>query len=280
MPSNNAGQIVVSILIVGLVSVAVRPAAGQVAASSAPAIDPRIDRILTRLEQRHVSDLRARVVWELSYAVEEDTDTDRKFGQIWYKEQQPTARFKVRFDRKVVGNRQQKLDEEHLFDGRWYVELQSRTKTVTRREIRRPDDKRNPYKLGEGAFPLPFGQKKADILREFEVRLIPPRKSDPPDTDHLRLIPRPGSETGRTYKTLDFWIVRSGRLSGLPVKVVAGKKDGSGALNSYITVSFSDVELNVGLSGSIFKIETPPGYEEIVERLEPEMPPPARGAQP
>jgi outer membrane lipoprotein-sorting protein len=140
---------------------------------------------------------------------------------------------------------------------------------VTRREIRREGEKSDPYKLGEGAFPLPFGQKKADILAEFEVTRVPETKDDPAQTDHLRLVPRPGTNTGRTYKTLDFWVDRSGEHAGLPVKVVAGKKDGTGAVNSYIEISFSKIELNSGFSDSVFKIEVPKDYEEIVERLEP-----------
>jgi len=237
-------------------------------------LDPVVDKILTRLEKREVHDLRAKVKWELTYVVEEEEDVDRKFGTLWYKEDEPVAKFKVHFDTKIVGNRKRKLDEEHLFDGRWYVELQSKTKTVIRREIRREGETSDPYKLGEGAFPLPFGQKKADILAEFEVERVPDAEGDPPATDHLKLTPRPDSNTGRTYKTLDFWIARLGNHAGLPVKVVAGKKDGTGALNSYISITFSNIELNTGFSGSVFKIELPKGYEEIVERLEPIEAPP------
>ncbi len=241
---------------------------------AAAPLDPRVDKILTRLEQREVHDLRANVKWELKYVIEEEEEPDRKFGTIWYKQAKPVAKFKVHFDAKISGNRKRKLDEEHLFDGRWYVELQSRTKTVTRREIRREGEKSNPYRLGEGAFPLPFGQKKADILAEFEVTRVAEKKSDPPQTDHLHLVPRPGTNTGRTYKTLDFWVARAGKHAGLPVKVVAGKKDGTGAVNSYIEITFSEVELNTGFSASVFKIEVPKDYEEIVERLEPiEIPP-------
>lgn len=239
-----------------------------------PKLDPRVDQILTRLEQREVHDLRAKVKWELTYAIEEDEDSDRKFGTIWYRESQPVAQFKVHFDRKIVGSTSRKLNEEHLFDGRWYVELHAQTKTVTRREIRREGETTNPYKLGEGAFPLPFGQKKADILAEFEVKLVPEKKGDPPGTDHLELTPRPNTQTGRTYKRLDFWVARTGEQAGLPVKVVAGKKDGTGAVNSYITITFTKIELNCGFSGSVFKIDVPRGYEEIVERLDQiEVPP-------
>ena len=190
----------------------------------------------------------------------------------------PVAKFKVHFDKKIAGNRKRDLDEEHLFDGRWYTELQSATKTVTRREVRRAGETSNPYKLGEGAFPLPFGQKKADILKEFDVARIPEKPGDPPDTDHLRLTPRPDTETGRTYKTLDFWIARGGDYSGLPIKVRAGKKDGTGAVNSYITITFSDVELNTGFARNVFKIDVPPGYEIVEERLEPLPPLPGAGS--
>jgi hypothetical protein len=246
------------------------------ASQPAPAtqLDPVVDKILTRLENRKVHDLRAKVKWELTYAIEEDEETDVKLGTIWYQEQQPVPRFKVHFDTKITGNRKRALDEEHLFDGRWYVELQSLTKTVTKREIRREGETTNPYKLGEGAFPLPFGQKKADILEEFEVTLVPGKKSDPPDSDHLHLVPRPGTNTGQTYKTLDFWVARAGDHAGLPIKVLAGKKDGTGAVNSYIEISFSKAELNSGFSASVFKIEPPGDYEIIEERLEPIAAPP------
>jgi hypothetical protein len=239
-----------------------------------PALDPVVDKILTRLENRQVHDLRAKVKWELTYAIEEDEDSDCKFGTIWYKAEQPVAKFKVHFDKKIVGTTKRDLNEQHLFDGRWYVELQSTTKTVTRREIRRKGELSNPYKLGEGAFPLPFGQKKADILAEFEVERIADAGNDPPGTDHLRLEPRPNTETGRTYKTLDFWVARTGDHSGLPVKVMAGKKDGTGAVNSYITITFSQIELDTGFSDSVFEIKVPSGYEERSERLEPLSPSP------
>jgi hypothetical protein len=258
--------------------IAVLGACVAAGAQSKPAnnagLDPVVDKILTRLEARQVNDLRARVRWELTYAVEEDEDADIKFGQIWYQQAEPVAKFLVHFDSKLVGNRKDELDEQHMFDGRWYTELQSRTKTITRREIRRPDDPSNPYKIGEGPFPLPFGQKKANILREFEVTHVAPAKADPPATDHLKLVPREGTGTGQTYKVIDFWVARQGPAAGLPIKVRTAKKDGTGRVNSYITITFDKIQLNTGFSSSIFKIETPPGYEYYEEKLEPIPPPP------
>ena len=81
------------------------------------------------------------------------------------------------------------------------------------------------------------------------------------DRGRLELTPRPNTQTGRTYRRLDFWVARTGDQAGLPVKVMAGKKDGTGAVNSYITITFSKIELNSGFSGSVFKIDVPRGFK-------------------
>jgi hypothetical protein len=129
-------------------------------------------------------------------------------------------------------------------------------------------------------FPLPFGQKKEDILREFEVLRLSPEAGDPPVADHLRLLPRSGTRTGQSYKQLDFWIDREGPTAGLPIKVRVAKIDGTGKLNSHITIAFTDAQLNQGFSGSIFEIRTPPGYVEIVEPLRPVSEPGQSGGEP
>jgi hypothetical protein len=244
---------------------------GQVPVSG-PVLDPTVDRILTRLETRQVHDLRAKVSWKLRYVVDTEEDALTKQGEIWYRQDEPVARFLVRFDRKIVGGRAHKLDERHLFDGRWYVEMNSETKTFTRREIRREGDPTNPYRLGEGPFPVPFGQKKQDVLKEFDVALVPPMASDPPQTDHLRLTPRPGSKTGESYRVVDVWIAQEGPIAGLPIKVESVKLDPGGQVNSFLTITFEDARLNQGFSTSVFELAPPPGFDQHEERLEPVLP--------
>jgi outer membrane lipoprotein-sorting protein len=243
--------------------------------ATAPALDPAVDKILTRLENRTVHDLRAQVTWRLQYVMDDEEDAISKQGQIWYQQQEPVSKFLVHFERSISAGRAHRLDERHLFDGQWYVSLDSQTRTVVRRQVRRPDDRHNPYRLGEGPFPVPFGQKKSDILAEFEVTLVAPEAGDPPDTDHLRLEPRPDSQTGRTYKTVDVWIAREGPHHGLPFKVHTSKKDGTGQINSFISITFSEARLNEGFSGGVFEIKTPRGYQEEVEELRPAQPPAA-----
>jgi len=271
-----------SIILALAAGVAVTAQTPQEPATSAPttrpAPDPETDRILTRLEKRKVHDLRARLAWRQKYILDLEEDAVTKRGELWYQQAKPVARFLIHFKEKIARGRRDKLDERHLFDGCWYVEVQSRTRTVQRREIRRPDDPADPYKIGEGVFPLPFGQRKDDILREFDVQRLAPAAGDPSATDHLRLTPRAATRIGKSYKELDFWVSREGPLAGLPIKVRVAKKDGTGKVNSHITITFDDVRLNEGFSGGVFEIKTPSGYTEYEpERLKPIGPPPGEG---
>jgi hypothetical protein len=87
-------------------------------------------------------------------------------------------------------------------------------------------------------------------------------------------VPRPKTQTSQTYKSLDVWISQEGATAGLPVKVRAAKLKGTGQLDSYITTTFSDAQLNPSFSSGLFEIKAPSGYEVIEERLEPAAPPP------
>ncbi len=264
----------ITVLVVG-VSVSAQTLRQPAAApSSQPVLDVETDRILTRLENREVHDLRANISWRQRYVRDPEDEAVIKQGELWYQDRDPVARFLIEFKSRIIGDKRRKLNERHMFDGCWYVEVQSRTKMITRRQIRRPDDPGDPYKVGAGVFPLPFGQKKEDILREFVVTHIPPAADDPPATDHLRLVPRTGTRSGDSYRELDFWINREGSSAGLPIKVRVAKVAGTGKVNSYITVTFDDVRLNQGFSSSVFEIKTPRGYEETIEELEPAAPPP------
>ncbi|MBK9126565.1 MAG: hypothetical protein IPM13_02050 [Phycisphaerales bacterium] len=247
-----------------------RPAADAAPAASTPVepIDPRLDEILTRLEQREVSDLRAGVAWRMQYVVDLPEDATTKRGRLWYQQGKPTARFMIHFSESIQGDRREKTDERHGFDGEWYTDYQARSKSAIRTQVRRPDDPDNPFDIARGLFPLPFGQKKADILREFQARLVPPAAGDPPDTDRVELTPREGTRIGTIYGKMDFWIARAGRLEGLPIRVKVAKKDGTGQINSHITITFDDVALNAGFPGDVFKMDIPKDFQVTVEPLD------------
>lgn len=255
-----------------------KPAIPVAAASSAPAaaepvaVDPVVDKILTRLEERDVKDLRASLMWETGDMLNPE-DVIKKKGEILYRQESPAAKFKVHLKKKIVGLTAPEIDEQYLFDGFVYTELNSNDKTVVRREVRAENDKRNPYKVGEGAFPVPFGQKKADILREFDVTRVPPKEKDPTKTDHLLLSPRTGTASAEQHKSVEFWINQEDTENpGLPVKVRTTQRGAAKNEESFVVVTFTDIKLNTGMGVAPFQIPLLPGFrEELVPLKQSEM---------
>ena len=229
-------------------------------------VDAKVEAILDRLEQRGttVGDLTSRISWTI-----EDTrvfEKTTKEGTLRFLKRKPHSVFRVDFDRLLDSDGTEKLRKEtHVFDGRHYIEAKAFTKTVIRREIVREGEETDPFELGAGRFPLPFGQKKADILKHFVVELVAAKPGDPPNCDHLKCVPRPASHLAEDYRELHFYVHR--RIE-LPVRVVAHqKKDGK-----IITVDFKKMKLNTGLAGSRLELkrgDIPPGWEWDEQPLPP-----------
>jgi outer membrane lipoprotein-sorting protein len=103
-----------------------------------------------------------------------------------------------------------------LADGQ-LLERNYHSKTEVTRQVARPGEKVNLFKLGEGSFPLPIGQAPQDVRANFTLRrLAADPIADPANTDHLQLTPRPGTSLARHFKTIDVWIDRS---NDMPVRI-------------------------------------------------------------
>ena len=230
---------------------------------SPPAADP-IDRILTQLERRGegVQDIKAAVTY---CEVDQLNLSERaKEGQILFLLTDANPLFFIQFDKTSVDGQLGKR-EWYLFDGEWLYEANERTRHVTQRQIARPGEKVDLFDIETAPFPLPFGQKKDKILQHFDVTLQPPRKGDPPNTDHLVCTPKPNTRLARNYDKLDFYILRDLHL---PRKVVMTKSKGY----EVVTAEFPDLSaasINTRVKRSDFKEPRAwQKYERVVERLE------------
>lgn len=263
---------------VGILAGGLRPVAASETDESAPQptaaekpaepVDPAVDAVLEKMEKRTVDRLHARMQYELRYEIDAEEDKTVQRGDIWYAQGEPTAKFKVHFKEKLVRDRPRSMDEQHLFDGYWYVEKNPKTRTVTRRQVRAEGEKVDPFKLGEGPFPLPFGQQREDILAEFDVELAAPGPNAPPNTKHLVLTPHKEAESAKRFAQIHFWVRTAGALEGLPVQVRATKKAPTGRVDSHITVTFEQIDLNEEMPDGVFAVQTPDGYEEIIEPIQ------------
>jgi hypothetical protein len=233
------------------------------AQTSQPAseLDAQTEAILDRLERKGatVKDLIAKI----EYIKEDEVLQSRQVftGALRFKEEDPNPRFLIKFDKSVHDGVVSNRAEWHAFDGRWYIEARESTRSINKREILAPGSKEDIFRLGEGPFPLPFGQKKADIVKHFRVRLIPPREGDPPNTDHLECTPLRGTKLARQYDAVHFYVDRK---LDLPVKMTTVQREDE----QQITANFSDLRVNTGMAGADLNLPAMPDYNVTEHRLE------------
>lgn len=238
------------------------------AVESAPADEAqaaaRIDEILTAQQKQSdgLKDIRCAVQFTEDDRVNLSRRT--KSGRIAFKFTSSNPNFMIHFDKVVVDDvlgRQ----EWYLFDGRWLYTALERIKQVTKQEVVREGERIDLFDLEKAPFPLPFGQKKETILRNFNVSLVPPAAGDPPDTDHLMCLPKPESPMYRKYDSLEFFIRRDMHMPG---RIIATKNDG---LEVHIA-EFPDLapnSINAGVKDRDFvKPSAWSSYKEVVETLD------------
>ncbi|MEK7756910.1 MAG: hypothetical protein AAB385_06830 [Planctomycetota bacterium] len=225
----------------------------------------RIDEILTQLQHRSddLKDIRCEVRF-----VEDDRInlTQRtKFGEILFLMTKPNPHFLIHFQKTetdgVLGKQ-----EWYLFDGQWLYQAVERTTQVTKQEVAEPDKEFDLFDLEKAPFPLPFGQKRETILRNFDVTLAPPAPGDPANTDHLICIPKADSRLYRKYEQLDLFVHRDIHL---PSRIVVTKNDGL-EINTADFPDLSEKSINAGVKPKDF--EKPAAwkkFKEVVEELVP-----------
>lgn len=207
----------------------------------------RVGDILSALEKR--SDGLKDIHVNLRFVEDDQINLTKrtKIGQLKFMVTDPNPLFAIHFEKTevdgILGKR-----EWYLFDGRWLYEANERLQQVTQREFARPGDKINLFDLETAPFPLPFGQKKETILRNFNVQLKAPTAGDPPSTDHLVCTPKPESKFYGKYDKLEFFIHQTIHL---PSRIVITKNEGL-EINTAEFPGLSEKSINTGVKEKEF----------------------------
>jgi outer membrane lipoprotein-sorting protein len=177
------------------------------------------------------------------------------------------SRIRVTFDRKEVdpGNgkkitQRQKLD--YVLDDGWLTDRDYQKKLEVRRQVLRPGQKMNLLKLGEGPFPLPIGQDKEEVKRQFDATKEPLGQDDPKGTIHVRLAPKKGSQFEKRFQQIDVFVDPKTRM---PARIDTVEKAGTTR-----STDLTNVRLNANVKDDAFalpKIDEP-GWNRREEPFE------------
>lgn len=228
------------------------PAAGQDGKLTA---DSPVDAVLDALDVRgkSLSDFTADVRLGESDPVTA-LDTTR-IGTVKYqKKPSGDARLRVKFDKKQTDRGLRPEELEYLLEDGWLTDRDYRSKVQVRRQVVAPGQKLDLLKLGEGPFPLPLGQSREDVHAQFDVTKEPPGEDAPPNTVHVRLVPKPASQFEEKFSSIDVWVDLANQM---PRRIVTVDKV-SGARR---TTDLENVRVNTGLGDEDFRLPPVQGWQ-------------------
>ena len=164
--------------------------------------------LLDRLEKAHaeISGFSSPLTYRKEYALEGDFET--RIGTVALRGSGVDREVILTFDR-IIDASGHGTDESgfHLYEGGWWTEVDPRRKRVVLRQVVEPGAQRDPFEIGEGPLPLPFGQKSVNVLERFDVSVV--EVPDEPlfkginDAHVLRLTPKPHTKIAEDHESLD-----------------------------------------------------------------------------
>jgi outer membrane lipoprotein-sorting protein len=186
----------------------------------------------------------------------------RYLGKIRYQRQtEDEVRIRVTFEHEKLGDNPVMAhhEEDELSDGKLVVQHYD-SKLEDHFVIAKPGQKVNPLRLGEGPFPLPVGQEPQAVKKEFDVKLVPPDKDDPPHTVHAQLVPKNGTRLASKFKTVDVWVDTQ---TNFTPRIETGDTQGT----KITTTELNHLKINSGLTDKDFQLP-PPGSDWSIKTEE------------
>jgi hypothetical protein len=263
-----AASLVLSTALAGAAFAQPAPSVNPTApAAAAPAAGrPTLDQVLDMLDQRgRTLDAFAADV-TLTERDESTALETTRLGKIWYQRlPDGQARIRVSFTEKQNGKTRRPEAKDYVLSNGWLVERDHERKIEIRRQVLKPGQKMDLFRLGDGPFPMPIGQKKDDVKKQFGVELVglTPDDKVPPDVAHVVLKPRANTELKRQFSAIDVFVDPKTKM---PVRIdtLDNKEEKSRSTD------LRDLKVNPPLRNSDFdlpKIEKSAGWQETVEPM-------------
>lgn len=198
-------------------ALAAAPPAPTAPASAPPVAADRcasVASLLDALEEagRGVRSFRAGLEYEKFDALLDESE--RRFGRVVLEGVDRERRFAFLFDRFYDGGgREEAMRDQWIYADGWLAEVNHDRRVFTKRQIVEPGRTFDPLKLGEGPFPLPFGQPRAEVESRFaaEICALPdlPRLRSLKEVCGLRLVPKEGTSMAKETERVEIFYDRA-----------------------------------------------------------------------
>jgi outer membrane lipoprotein-sorting protein len=186
-------------------------------------------------------------------------DVDNRTGQdtaqigrvIFQNKPNGDSRIRVTFEKKeIVDGAGKKVTQKQLLDymleNGWLTDRDYQKKLEVKRQVLRPGQKMNLLKLGEGPFPLPIGQDKDEVKKQFDASKVATTADDPKGTVHVKLVPRPGSQFEKRFRQIDVFVDTK---TNMPARIDTVERAGTTR-----STELTNIKLNAGAKDADFTL--------------------------
>ena len=224
--------------------------------------DP-VEAVLKQLNQKtkQLQSYEGRIEYRISQPLFE-SETLRK-GVLYYARfDKKKTKLRINFQTlKQDDEKEQKYIEQFIFDGVWLTQLDYQIKTVRCHQLAEPNKPVDAFELASKNLPIIGFTKIKDLKKQFEIKLIEPRKEHtsviPAKAGiqqfvHLHLKVKPGSVYKDDYTYIDFWIDKK---LGLPTRIVAVSTE-----QDIYQIKLLKPKVNKKLDKKVFDFKIPRGF--------------------
>ena len=232
------------------------PAASMPATATAP-VSPAVMKILNRLEEAGLK--YPNIVADIDYVMDrlQTGEREQRTGTVSYRAaaKGSPAKFRIGFKTLRYGKRRKtRRIVDYAFDGEWFTTRKEKIKEMVLYQIP-PKQRASTLRLGKGPFPVPFGQRAADVIRYFRPSTRPATAKDPKNTDYVKLLTRRLHRRDLTLVWVEMWIDRN---TGLPVRIVTEDRS-----ENRTDVTFKNVKTPKSIPDKVFHLPKPGAGWEV-----------------
>jgi outer membrane lipoprotein-sorting protein len=199
---------------------------------------------------------------KLEYLFEQpvfETKTLQK-GDLYYLKDGGESFLRINFQtRREEEEKEQKYQDEYIFDGIWLTHIDYQVKEVKRYQQSKENEPVDAFDLAARNFPILGFSKIEELEKNYDIKLLEQESAGNEKFVVFSLSPKAESRY-KDYKTIDLWI--DSRID-LPAKIIATNTDGD-----IYQVSFLEPKVNRKIDKKIFAYQIPKGFTVEINKLD------------
>jgi outer membrane lipoprotein-sorting protein len=183
-------------------------------------------------------------------------------GVLYYQKDSGKSALRINFrTRSEEEEKEQKYQDEYIFDGIWLTHIDYQVKEVKRYQRAKENEPVDAFDLVAKNFPILGFSKVEELEKNYDIKLLEKEnacKSAIGGLVGFSLSPKPDSGY-KDYKTINFWVDSS---IDLPAKIIATNADGD-----IYQVRFLEPKINQKIDKKVFEYKVPKGFTVEINKL-------------